>query len=193
MPWIKVKTNVPQNSPATGEKISEQKWAKKSKKSKVCHNHGVLQCQDFESACSTKSSLNLKCSDGDQERECVRLTPHLAPLDIQSTIFHCSCSCLIMRAHWKSAETRIRWGCVRVWRYCQTWHALPRPMPPLAKLGTPPTSSPTLSLSQRLPSIHPLRDSCQRCVASTWGWGLLGCLGRSLFVRSQASPMWWDI
>ena len=41
-------------------------------------------------------------------------------------------------ACWKSAETGVRWWCVRVWRFCQTWHALPRPVPPLAKLGTPP-------------------------------------------------------
>ena len=43
---------------------------------------------------------------------------------------------------------------------------LARPAPPGAPLGKAwHTSSPTLFLSQRLPSIQPWGGSCQRCVA----------------------------
>ena len=42
-PGLRCKTNVPQNSPATGEKISVQKWAKKNQKKQGVESNGTFK------------------------------------------------------------------------------------------------------------------------------------------------------
>ena len=42
-PGLRCKTNVPQNSPATGEKISVQKWAKRNQKKQGVESNGTFK------------------------------------------------------------------------------------------------------------------------------------------------------